>query len=169
MPESSKELRVDDATPEDRIAIAHLNVWAYREYSIDLGAERWPEMVRALTAAGASRFLVVREDGDLLGSAAYRHPGLALSPLPAAWASIHLLAVSPDARREGIATALVHSCLELARTDGAVTVGATVNGLMTGAQALFAGLGFRREQGLPKRDEPHFWIYRMDLIAGQQS
>lgn len=158
---------IDEATPEDRIAIAHLNVWAYREFSVELGAEVWPGMVKTLTAiapaAETATFLVVREEDDLLGSVAYRPPGWALPPLPVAWASIDLLAVAPNARNEGFARALVQACLDRAAADGADTIGATVNGLMTGAQALFSGLGFHKEQALGKRGAQPYWLFHKGL------
>lgn len=158
---------IEEATPEDRIAIAHLNVWAYREFSVDLGAEVWPGMVKTLTAIGpaaeTATFLVVRDDDSLLGSVAYRPPGWALPPQPAGWASIDLLAVAPDARNEGVGRALVQACLDRAAADGADAVGATVIGLMTGAQGLFSALGFHKEQGLAKKGAQPYWLYRKEL------
>ncbi len=158
---------IEEATAEDRIAIAHLNVWAYREFSNELGAEVWPGMVKTLTAISpaseTATFLVVRGDGGLLGSVAYRPPGWALPPLPVAWASVDLLVVAPNARNEGVARALVLACLERAAADGADTIAATVNGLMTGAQALFSGLGFHKEQGLAKRGAQPYWLFRKTL------
>jgi ribosomal protein S18 acetylase RimI-like enzyme len=162
-----EELRVEVASPDDRIAVAHLNVWAYREFAFDLGAELWPVLVKALTAvappAGNATFLVVREDGDLVGSAAYRPPGLSMSPVPRAWASVDLLAVSPDARHRGVATALVLECLERASADGAPALGAKVPGYTAAAQELFTKLGFHREQGLAKRNETAYWLYFKEL------
>ena len=158
---------IEEATAEDRIAIAHLNVWAYREFSNELGAEVWPGMVKTLTAiapAGeTATFLVVREEDGLLGSVAYRPPGWAPPPMPIAWASVDLLAVAPNARNEGFARALVQACLDRAAADGADTIGATVNGLMTGAQALFSGLGFHKEQGVGKRGAQPYWLFRKEL------
>jgi len=158
---------IEEATAEDRIAIAHLNVWAYREYSNELGAEVWPGMVNTLTAiapaAETATFLVAADEEGLVGSVAYRRPGWAPPPLPAAWASIDLLAVAPSARNEGIARALVQACIVRAEADGADTIGATVDGLMAGAQALFSGLGFHKEQGLAKKGAQPYWMYRRRL------
>lgn len=158
---------IEEATPDDRIAIAHLNVWAYREFSNELGAEVWPGVVKTLTAiAPASEtttFLVSRDEDGLLGSVAYRPPGWAPAPLPAAWASIDLLAVAPSARNQGVGRSLVQACLDRAAADRAETIGATVNGLMNAAQVLFSGLGFHKEQGLAKRGVQPFWLYRKEL------
>lgn len=156
--------KVEPATPGDWIAIAHLNVWAWREFSMDLGPEAWPEVVRTLTTADPTAdFMVIREEGGLVGSVAYRRPGSSLGPVPAAWASVGLLAVSPAARREGVGRALVMACIERARSEGAGTIGAGVGSLMTAAQSLFSGLGFHREQGLARRNAPPHWLYRLQL------
>ncbi len=159
--------RIEEATQQDAIAIAHLNVWAYREFSTELGAEAWPAWVRTLTAiapaAETATFLVVRDQDALVGSVAYRPPGQAPAPLPAAWASVDLLAVAPAVRNEGIGRALVQACMDRAASGGATTIGATVNGLMAGAQALFSGLGFHKEQGLARRGEQPYWLYRKEL------
>jgi ribosomal protein S18 acetylase RimI-like enzyme len=158
---------IEEATPEDGIAIAHLNVWAYREFSTDLGAEVWPGMVKTLTAiAPASEtatFLVVRNTDGLSGSVAYRPAGRALPPLPAGWASIDLLSVAPDARNQGVARELVTSCLERAGAEGAETIGAVVLGSMTGAQALFSALGFHKEQGLARKGAQPYWVFRKQV------
>lgn len=158
---------IEEATPDDRIAIAHLNVWAYREFSNELGAEVWPGVVKTLTAiAPASEtatFLVTRDQDGLLGSVAYRPPGWAPAPLPAAWASIDLLAVAPSARNQGVGRALVQACLDRAAADRAETIGAKVDGLMNAAQVLFSRLGFHKEQGLAKKGLQPFWLYRKEL------
>lgn len=157
--------RVELAGGEDRVAIAHLNVWAFREYAFDLGPEAWPELVARLTAAGDGEadLLVIRGEGGLVGSVAYRPAGSSASPLPAGWASIDLLAVSPAARSQGLGRQLVQACMERASSQGAATIGARVDTFMTAAQGLFSSLGFHREQGLARRDAPAFWLYRKDL------
>jgi ribosomal protein S18 acetylase RimI-like enzyme len=158
---------IEEATAEDRIAIAHLNVWAYREFSTELGAEIWPAMVKTLTAVGpasqTATFLVTRDTEGLVGSVAYRPPGSALPPLAASWASIDLLAVAPSARNQGVARALVQSCIDRAASDGAATIGAAVGGLMTAAQGLFSGLGFHKEQGLAKKGGQPYWLFHKGL------
>lgn len=154
---SKPNLTVQTGTPDDWMAIAHLNVWAHREFAFDLGAEVWPAVVLSLTSvgptAGHSQFLVVRDGDALAGSVAYRPPD------PAGRAAIELLSVSPDSRREGIGTALVAACMAKAGADRAHRLEAAVHDYMPAAQALFTALGWHREQGLAKRGEPPFWLY----------
>lgn len=154
---------VETAGPEDRIAISHLNVWAYREYAFDLGPESWPELVAALTAPGDTGFFVIRAGGGLVGSVAYRPAGTSPAPIPAGWASLDRLAVAPDRRGEGLGRRLVTACLEQARREGAPAVGARVESYMTAAQGLLGDLGFHREQGLARRGAPGYWLYRKEL------
>lgn len=164
MLDPSPNFAVEPATPADKIAIAHLNVWAYREFSVDLGPEVWPEVVRRLTTVdpGGPEFLVVREDGNPVGSVAFRPAGQSVKPVPAAWASVDLLAVSPPARLAGVGRALVQACIERAGA-GTSILGAVVDAHMTAAQALFSSMGFHREQGLTIRGAPPYWLYRKEL------
>ncbi len=166
MPDPSRSFEVEPATSADSIAIAHLNVWAYREFSVDLGAEVWPEVVRRLTnldtADGDADFLVVREDGNPVGSVAFRPAGRSVKPVPASWASVDLLAVSPANRRAGVGRALVQACIDRAGPEAAI-LGAIVGGHMSAAQGLFSSMGFHREQGLTKRGAPPYWFYRKEL------
>ncbi|HVL51690.1 MAG TPA: GNAT family N-acetyltransferase [Actinomycetota bacterium] len=155
------------ASPADSIAIAHLNVWAYREFAVDLGPEAWPELVRALTSVGADvdsgAYYVVRSEDGLLGSAAYRPPGSSYAALPDGWASIAVLAVAPPARRRGVAGSLVEACAVRAGHDSAPVLAAVVPGYLESAQAFFTRMGFHREQGLPRRGEQPYWLYRKIL------
>ncbi len=171
-PEGSKPLPsssfpVEAAASEDRISIAHLNVWAYREFAVALGPEAWPDLVRTLTSIGerakAASFFVVRSDGGLVGSVAYHQPGRSTTPLPAEWASIALLAVAPPARGRGVAASLVEACTLRAEQHGAASLGAVVAGYLADAQGLLTRMGFRCEQGLPRRGKEPYWLYRKDL------
>ncbi len=159
--------RVEAAASQDWISIAHLNVWAYREFAVDLGPEAWPDLVRTLTSIGErakiASFFVARSDEGLVGSVAYHPPGRSTTPLPAEWASINLLAVAPPARGRGVAASLVEACTLRAEQHGAPSLGAVVAGYLADAQGLFTWMGFRREQGLPRRGEEPYWLYRKDL------
>ena len=158
---------VSRATPDDWIAIAHLNVWAFREFAVELGQQTWPELVRTLTTVGPvardGAFFVVRSGVEPVGSVAYRRPGHSKPPLPPDWASVDLLAVAPSARRRGTGAALVDACKMQAREHGAEVLGAVVGDYQLDAQQLFGRMGFHREQGLARAGRRPFWVYRKRL------
>ncbi|HEX2053665.1 MAG TPA: GNAT family N-acetyltransferase [Actinomycetota bacterium] len=161
---------VERAAPDDWIAIAHLNVWAFREFAVELGQREWPELVRVLTGVGpAARegpLFVVRSELEPVGSAAYRPPGRSRAPIPPDWASVELLAVAPPDRGKGLGAALVHVCEAQAMEDGAEFLAAVVPDYQRAAQELFARLGFHREQGLARPGQRPYALYRKRPLFG---
>lgn len=157
------------ATPDDWISIAHLNVWAYREFALELGEKAWPDLVRTLTqlgpAAKEGAFFVVRTGVDVLGSVLYRPPGHSVTPVPRSWASIDLLAVAPPARRYGLGSILVDTGVALALEDGAQELGAVVFDYQRDARRLFDSLGWHREQGVARRGRRPYHLYSTRLFG----
>ncbi len=153
--------------------IAALNVEAYREYANQLTAETWAALQARLSAvetvAEFAEFWIVVIDGNLAGSVAYGPPGKSVAPIPAEWASILLLAVSPDYRRQGIARALMEACVQQATEDGAPAIGLFTSELMTGAHQLYQSLGFDADGEIPLRPELKFWRYKLDLTAAYKT
>ena len=161
---------VEEATAADILAIADLNVAAYREFAKRLGATSWRAMEKNLRGVarltGWARFLVVRTPRGLAGSIGYCPPGKSdPAVFEADWASVVLLAVSPRHRRRGIGRALVRDCIRRARDDRAPAVGLFTSELMTNAAALYESLGFRHDRELPPRYGVRYWRLRLDLPA----
>jgi ribosomal-protein-alanine N-acetyltransferase len=80
--------------------------------------------------------------GLLAGDAAPR--GMVLCRIAADEAEVLTLAVDPQARRQGVARALVAAALGAARQAGATTAFLEVAADNAAAVGLYAGLGFRR-------------------------
>jgi ribosomal protein S18 acetylase RimI-like enzyme len=100
--------KIEEATAADILAIADLNVAAYREFARRLGADAWGAMEKNLRGVarltGWAKFLVVRTPRGLAGSVGYCAPGKSdPAVFEPGWSSIVLLAVSPQHRRHGIA------------------------------------------------------------------
>ena len=172
-------LAIRDAKKEDLDAVSALLVDAYAEYmppprQVLTAEERagWDGYRRNIadvwSRAPISSTIVAERDGALLGSVNYYAPGQADSPdgaWPDGWASIRLLAVSPQARGLGIGRTLMNECLRRARADGATTMGLHTTKLMDVARAMYLRLGFTR---VPEHDfhpTPDFTIeaYRLSL------
>jgi ribosomal protein S18 acetylase RimI-like enzyme len=83
-------------------------------------------------------------------------------------AEIHLLAVRPEARRRGIARALMEDALRLARGHGWPRIWLSTQTQMTAAQALYTAAGFtRRAERDWRRGEREFLAYFIELGGGR--
>jgi ribosomal protein S18 acetylase RimI-like enzyme len=148
--------------------IAALNIAAYSEFAKNLTDEGWAQMQSRLGAidrvSQRAQFLIISIDGNLAGSVAYCPPGKSIDPIPPDWASILLLAVSPDYRGRGIARSLMRDCLSSARLDKAQTIGLFTSELMTAARQIYLAQGFAEDCEISPRLGLRYWRYRLDLI-----
>jgi hypothetical protein len=130
------------AKVSDLVAIADLNVEAYREFAVRMSPDDWRDMEASLRAiearAQSTRFLVIRDQRAIVGSVGYCPAGKGdpeiFSP---DWAAVLLLAVN--------------------------VIGLFTSELMTAAQQLYESLGFRRESEIPSRRGLRYWRYKLPL------
>lgn len=156
------------AAPDDFTAIADLNLRAYAEFCDRLPEGGWELMRKNLCnieeRSAAARFLVHRNAGGIVASAAYCPAGKGDPALFARdMASIQLLAVHPEHRGRGLAKALTMACISAAERDHAQFVGLFTSELMASAQQLYRSLGFQLESELPRRHGLRFFRYVLTL------
>jgi ribosomal protein S18 acetylase RimI-like enzyme len=157
------------AQTSDLDPIAALNIEAYREFADHMSLDGWRGMEASLRAvearAESARFLVLREQGTIVGSVGYCPAGKGDPEIfPVDWAGVLLLAVNPTHRGRGIARELVSACIQYARDDAAQVIGLFTSEVMTAAQQLYESLGFRRESELPPRHGLRYWRYKLQLV-----
>jgi ribosomal protein S18 acetylase RimI-like enzyme len=173
------EVTIRDAKAEDLDAVSALLIDAYAQYMPPplktlTEAERagWDlyrrNIADAWSRAPISSTIVAGRDRKLVGSVNYYAPGRVDSldgAWPEGWASIRLLAVSPQARGLGIGRALMDECLRRARADGATTMGLHTTKLMDVARAMYLRLGFTRAPAHDFHPAPDFTIeaFRLDV------
>jgi ribosomal protein S18 acetylase RimI-like enzyme len=89
--------------------------------------------------------LVLQSAGELVGAgvyyacAAHLHMGL-----PADWAAMRTLVVSPAARGQGFGRMLVRHVIDRARADGAAAIGLHTTDYMQSAIRIYEAAGFVR-------------------------
>lgn len=159
---------VSPAQAGDFDAIAALNVEAYREFADRMSPEGWRSLEASLRSvearAQSARFLVVRDQGAIVGSVGYCPAGKGHPELfPQDWAALLLLAVAPIHRGRGIARELASACIRSARDEAAEVIRLFTGELMTEAQQLYESLGFRRESDMPSRHGLRYWRYKLQL------
>jgi ribosomal protein S18 acetylase RimI-like enzyme len=156
------------ATAGDIDAIAALNLEAYREFADRMTPDNWQKMEASIRSVEArtrsTRFLVMREQGAIVGSVGYCPAGKGNPEIfPQDWAGLLVLAVAPSHRGRGIARTLVSACIACARDDSARVIGLFTSELMTSAQQLYESIGFRRERELPPKLGLRYWRYKLHL------
>ena len=144
---------IREATPADSPAINTLCVEAYREFEASVEQADWQQMQDVLAHASdlstAGELLVAEDASGLLGVVLYVRPGDSDGiSIPAAWASIRMLAVSAIGRGRGIGRRLTQECIERARRDGAEKVGLTTGEIMKNAQRIYQDMGFQKDAEL---------------------
>lgn len=145
------EVLIRDAQPGDRESIRELLLAAYDQYRNDLPLDRWNEyranIAASVDSPGPTGWLVAERAGRLVGSAtlfssslaAYGHDLGIESPI------VRLLAVSPEARGRGVATALLREAARRAKAAGALTLHLHTSDMMASAVRLYERLGFERD------------------------
>ena len=140
---------VRDAVPADYPAIREVLIAAYRQYadliSLDIFSPYLADVLDLDKHARHGRLLVVEVDGWICGFGAF-YPDTTVQDVgfPAGWAGGRALAVPPAARGHGVARTLIATCERLARETGAPVFAFHTASFMTGAIALYDGLGYRR-------------------------
>jgi len=145
-----REIVIREARDSDRDAIRKVLLDAYSQYEDVLPPDRWEayrdNIVASVEAEGPRVRLVAERDGNVVGSAllfdsslaAYGHDIGIESPI------IRLLAVSPCARGQGVATALLWESAKRALEWGADTLHLHTSDMMASAVRLYERLGFER-------------------------
>lgn len=146
-----------DAHDADRDAIQSVTLIAYEQYASTIG-EGWQffraNIVNTLGNIRSAEQIVVEKDHAIVGSVLllpagfeFRIPNGELLHLDLP--EIRLLAVTPSARGQGIAKALVQECIRRAQQTGATAITLHTNDMMHIAMRMYEQLGFVRD---PARD-----------------
>ena len=143
------EIEVRPAKQDEYAAVGDLAVEAYLADGL-VRHEYLPTLRDAAARAAAGELLVAVDavTGDLLGTASLfttaAGPDWAEGASPDD-AVLRMLAVSPEARRRGVARALTLECIRRAHEMGLRRLILSTAPAMTAAHALYEQLGFRRE------------------------
>jgi ribosomal protein S18 acetylase RimI-like enzyme len=136
-------LQVRDATAADHDHIRDVTLEAYAQYAEVLGAAWWDgyrrNVMEALTDEGVER-IVAERHGRILGSVLL----LPASRQTSGWPEVRLLAVAPQARRQGIGRALMDECVRRVRRRGTTTIGLHTMPMMDEARRMYERMGFVR-------------------------
>ncbi len=119
------KLKIRDARREDRDAARKVTLSAFQQYAASMPPPRWEgyreNILATLTDVAPAQQIVAEKEGIIVGSVLLYPPGTAFSTPdegPLTCPEIRLLAVAPEARGQGIGTALMQECIRRARSLG---------------------------------------------------
>jgi GNAT superfamily N-acetyltransferase len=174
--ETSPNLDVRDARDDEREAIQAVTLAAYAEYATLMPPRFWEGYRRQLLATlaenGAVERIVAVRDGRIVGSVLLYAPAANAyggANVRAAWPEVRLLAVVPEARGQGVGTALMEECRRRARRSGATALGLHTMDVMQAARRMYERMGFERAPELDFRPIESVLVegYRLSLGDGR--
>ena len=167
-----KELNVRDARSEDRDAARKITLSAFQQYAAVMPPLRWEgyreNILATMADAAPARQIVAEKEGVILGSVLLYPPGTAFSTPhegPLSCPEVRLLAVAPEARGQGIGTALMKECIRRARRLGAFCLNLHTTDMMQVAMRMYERMGFVRAPELDFYPDPSIIVkaYRLKL------
>ena len=149
---SASPVIVREASSREYAEAGRVTAEAYRQFAADGDDDDWHEYLEAIAdvEGRADRTTIfIALDGDrIVGSATLelfdrveREDDPTLHPEES---HIRMLGVHPDARRRGVARALMDACFERARNEGKTFMSLHTTERMRDAQRMYEALGFER-------------------------
>jgi ribosomal protein S18 acetylase RimI-like enzyme len=140
------------ARPEEYEEAGRVTADAYREFASPGDAD-WQAYLEELADVAdrvkRTMVLVAVEDAQILGTATLELEGrtekAGRDPLAPGEAHVRMVGVRPDARRRGIARALMDECIRLAREVGKTILTLNSTDRMKAAHAMYESMGFTRK------------------------
>jgi GNAT superfamily N-acetyltransferase len=135
------------ASPEELREVLNVIIASYHQYRWAIPgaalAIHLADLLELRRSVQGTEFLVAERKGRLLGVALCL-PMASKQDWPRRWHSVRSLAVLPEARRVGIARALLAACARRGREDGATALCLHVASFMKAADQLAREVGFQR-------------------------
>jgi ribosomal protein S18 acetylase RimI-like enzyme len=149
-------MKIRDALKVELPSIRKQRVNAYSEHTQAISEEHWQALKQAISSEadrGTGVEVIVAElDGEIVGSVALFPPNTDayegyVDKLD--YPEIRVLAVSPEARGNGVASALISECIQRSKAKGFHCIGLHTADFMKSAIRLYERIGFER---LPQYD-----------------
>jgi ribosomal protein S18 acetylase RimI-like enzyme len=161
-------IQIREATPEEYAEAGAVTASAYREFVRGGDWEDYLESIADVAGRADRTTIVIALDGTrIVGSATLEltdrvepDDDPALDP---AEAHIRMLGVAPEARRRGIARALMADCMDRARASGKTFLTLHTTERMAAAQRMYESLGFVRGADRVFSDGFVLLTYRAEL------
>ena len=165
-------LLIRNARDDERDALRNVTLAAYQEYAAIMPEPLWVgyrrQLLATLDAEGSVERIIAERDRAIMGSVllfpsatnAYVR-AVVIVDCP----EVRLLAVAPDARGQGVGTALMDECARRARRAGATALGLHTTDIMRSAVRMYERMGYVRTPELDFAPASGVLVkgYRLDL------
>jgi predicted N-acetyltransferase YhbS len=167
-------LKIQDARREDRDAARKITLSAFQQYAAVMPPPRWEgyreNILATLTEVAPAQQIVAEKEGIIVGSVLLYPPGTTFSipdQSPLACPEVRLLAVAPEFRGQGIATALMKECIRRARMLGTACLSLHTTDMMQVAMRMYERMGFVRAPDLDFHPDPSVNVkaYRLEFLG----
>lgn len=144
-------MKIRDALKEELELIREQRVNAYREHAHAVPAEHWNALQKAISSDAdiqpGVELIVAELDGKIAGSVTLFPPKTDayegyIDELD--YSEIRMLAVAPDVRGKGVASALIAECIKRTKAKGFDAIGLHTGEFMEKAIKLYERIGFER-------------------------
>ena len=152
-----KYLIIRDSKEDELAYIRKMRLQAYAEHTHKIPVDHWNALKQSILSDADSKpgieRMVAEVDGEIVGSVALFAPdkqvyeGLLDEELD--YPELRMLAITPEARGKGVATALINECISRTKEKGFTSMGLHTADFMENAIKLYSHLGFER---LPQFD-----------------
>ena len=152
-----KNLIIRDSKEDELAYIREMRLQAYAEHTHKIPVDHWNALKQSILSDADSKpgieRMVAEVDGEIVGSVALFAPdkqvyeGLLDEELD--YPELRMLAITPEARGKGVATALINECISRTKEKGFTSMGLHTADFMENAIKLYSHLGFER---LPQFD-----------------
>jgi GNAT superfamily N-acetyltransferase len=150
-------VNIRNAFIQELPVLRELRINAYKEHEHKINKDHWKvlseQISKEVEMQPEVEQMVAEIDGKIVGTVVLFAPQMdaysGLMEEEPDYPELRMLAVSPDARGKGVASALIKECIQRAKNKGFTALGLHTADFMESAIALYGQLGFER---LPQFD-----------------
>jgi ribosomal protein S18 acetylase RimI-like enzyme len=144
-------MKIRDAAKDELAFIREQRVNAYREHAQLIPASHWKALERAISSEADTQpgveLIVAAFNANIVGSVVLFPPHIDaydghVEELD--YPEIRMLAVSPESRGKGVASALISECIQRSKAKGFQSIGLHTGEFMKSAMKLYVKIGFER-------------------------
>ena len=154
---------------EEYEVAATIAAQCYQQFQNKIAPGLWPVMenwvIETTNLKNGGELLIASNYQYIVGSAVYYPPAPQNNSFfPANSSYVAALSIIPGERRNGIASEILKTCCELAKSDKSAQFCASISSLMTEATALFLDYGFQRRSKFRRLYGVEYNLYTHEIL-----